>query len=208
MVAQLGRALGLGPRGSQVQVLSTRFFLDLMRRNCKSSPSEGSNFQINQIHKPCGRCKQIKNLLDFKFRNRTKQNRKSYCVSCERQYLREYYVVDSIKQIRRVQKNSERYRSRNKAMVLEHLRTHPCVDCGERDPIVLEFDHVFGAKLNNVSTMVYGSFRWHSIAAEIEKCEVRCANCHRKATIKRRDVLADGDLKRAPVAQLDRAAAF
>lgn len=65
--------------------------------------------------------------------------------------------------------------------VWRYLSTHPCVDCGEGDPIVLEFDHVYGVKRLAVSHMI-GSFSWATIAEEIGKCEVRCANCHRRKT--------------------------
>jgi hypothetical protein len=66
--------------------------------------------------------------------------------------------------------------------VLEYLLTHPCVDCGETDPVVLEFDHLRD-KLGNISAM-YGH-AWRSILAEIAKCDVVCANCHRRRTARR-----------------------
>lgn len=57
-----------------------------------------------------------------------------------------------------------------------------CIDCGfNGHPAALDFDHVRGEKLLNVSAA-------KSIAqakAEIEKCEVRCANCHRIKTWER-----------------------
>jgi hypothetical protein len=65
------------------------------------------------------------------------------------------------------------------------LLTHPCVDCGESDTIVLEFDHVIGEKKYNIADVIRSGRNWQSIIEEIEKCEVRCANCHRRATAKR-----------------------
>jgi hypothetical protein len=67
----------------------------------------------------------------------------------------------------------------NQLRALEYLLAHPCVDCGETDPVVLEFDHR-GQKLFTVSEVLHWHVRWEVIAAEIEKCEVRCANCHRR----------------------------
>jgi hypothetical protein len=55
------------------------------------------------------------------------------------------------------------------------------VDCGETDPVVLEFDHVRD-KLKDIGYMVTVGFSWSAIQLEIEKCEVRCANCHRRKT--------------------------
>jgi len=61
-----------------------------------------------------------------------------------------------------------------------------CVDCGESDPIVLEFDHVRGEKVKNIADMVNQSYGIETIKNEIRKCEVRCANCHRRKTHERR----------------------
>ena len=62
----------------------------------------------------------------------------------------------------------------------DYLKKHPCVDCGEKDPIVLEFDHLKD-KLIEVSRLVqYTSM--NKMQNEIEKCEIRCANCHRRKT--------------------------
>lgn len=72
---------------------------------------------------------------------------------------------------------------RAKQFVSTYLREHPCVDCGEIDPIVLEFDHVRGTKKFHISTGVLRGRGPKSLAEEIAKCEVRCANCHRRKTI-------------------------
>lgn len=82
--------------------------------------------------------------------------------------------------------------SRSKTYVNEYLKTHPCVGfegpCpyGERDPVVLEFDHVRGKKSFEVGTGKNGAYGLERLKAEIEKCEVRCANCHRRKTNKDR----------------------
>jgi hypothetical protein len=66
--------------------------------------------------------------------------------------------------------------------------THPCIDCGESDPIVLEFDHREGEKklaaVSTLMTQMKASLK--TIKAEIVKCDVRCANCHRRKTAKER----------------------
>jgi hypothetical protein len=74
------------------------------------------------------------------------------------------------------------YRERTKAKVISYLQTHPCVDCGETDVVVLEFDHVRGCKERTISSMLVQGYSFAKILEEIAKCDVRCANCHRRKT--------------------------
>lgn len=72
-----------------------------------------------------------------------------------------------------------------RAKVSNYLKEHPCVDCDEKDIVVLEFDHIDSTtKIDNVSTMITNRVSWSKILKEINKCEVRCANCHRRKTAK------------------------
>ncbi len=64
----------------------------------------------------------------------------------------------------------------------EYLATHPCVDCGENDLRLMEFDHVRGQKKAAITVLVNRPSGWKTIEDEIAKCEVRCANCHRIKT--------------------------
>lgn len=63
---------------------------------------------------------------------------------------------------------------------MDFFADHPCVDCGETDPLVLEFDHLRD-KCFNIGTGLR-TYTWHAIVDEIAKCEVVCANCHRRRT--------------------------
>ena len=59
----------------------------------------------------------------------------------------------------------------------------PCLDCGKEYPhYVMEFDHVHGVKLSDISNLTTIS----KLRIEIPKCELVCANCHRERTFKRR----------------------
>lgn len=110
----------------------------------------------------------------------------SYCSECKRHHDRRSY--HSRKAVVAPSKARNRAASvrRNKALVLEHLASHPCIDCGLGDPVVLEFDHVRGRKRGDVSVLVGNGCSEATVLAEIAKCEVRCANCHRRQTAARR----------------------
>ena len=75
-----------------------------------------------------------------------------------------------------------RRKRRIRGVVQEYLETHPCVDCGESDPVVLEFDHVRGEKVMDIAGMKARAASLFTIDNEIAKCDVRCANCHRRKT--------------------------
>lgn len=72
--------------------------------------------------------------------------------------------------------------SKARQFVIDYLTSHPCIDCGEKDIVVLEFDHVSGIKIENISNMMSNDWPIEDIKSEIAKCVVRCANCHRKKT--------------------------
>lgn len=62
-------------------------------------------------------------------------------------------------------------------------KSRPCMDCGQTFPTyVMDFDHVRGEKLFNVSQGYQQKRTLAEVAAEIEKCDVVCSNCHRIRT--------------------------
>ncbi len=66
------------------------------------------------------------------------------------------------------------------------LAEHTCVDCGEADVRCLDFDHRDSAtKSAEVSVLLGQGHAWSRIRAEMAKCDVRCANCHRRVTADR-----------------------
>lgn len=123
----------------------------------------------------CSRCGLLRLLTEFN--GSSEFGRQYYCRDCQSAWYRDHRP----QHIANVNANTERYRGRNNGFVLEYLRTHPCVDCGEFDPDVLEFDHVRG-KTRPVSKLKGASAPLQRIIAEIERCEVRCVNCHMKRT--------------------------
>lgn len=80
-------------------------------------------------------------------------------------------------------KKNHDYRIFNRIKIWEYLSMHPCIDCGEENPVVLEFDHVRGKKKAKISYLANAN-SWDTVKKEIDKCEVRCGNCHKKKTAK------------------------
>jgi hypothetical protein len=133
------------------------------------------------MYKNCTRCKKRKQIENFPVRKNAKVGYYSMCRDCKREYDKEYYVAHPQRK-NYIKKN--RYAARKEAIefIRNYLKMHPCVDCGEKDPIVLEFDHVRGEKRSTVSKLKQSSKT--AVEEEIKKCAVRCANCHRRKTAK------------------------
>jgi len=97
----------------------------------------------------------------------------------QKEAARRHYDKNRATMMERSSVHKKNHREIVRNYVLDYLREHPCVDCGEADPIVLEFDHVHEKTFNISEASGYGLKR---IEEEIGKCEVRCANCHRRKT--------------------------
>jgi len=67
----------------------------------------------------------------------------------------------------------------------DYKSEHGCSVCGEKDPIVLEFDHLdMDAKSFSVGNSARLGMSLENLMKEVSKCEVLCANCHKKKTAK------------------------
>jgi hypothetical protein len=100
----------------------------------------------------------------------------------QREYLRRRKIEEpEFREVarERSRKGSEARRQRVKAIVLE-AKNRPCVDCGVRHPpAAMDLDHVHGPKGFGMSKFRQKYATLDEVRAEIAKCEVRCANCHR-----------------------------
>jgi hypothetical protein len=128
----------------------------------------------------CARCGLTKPAADFNWRRRAIGQRDTYCRPCRADYKHEHYAKNRQRYIDNAA--ARRYRVVHERMVflVDYFAAHPCVDCGESDPRVLEFDHQRDKTFNIGSGM--RDRPWQDVLDEIAKCEVRCANCHRRRT--------------------------
>ena len=133
--------------------------------------------------KRCYTCKTDKDKSEFNKNKGRKDGLNSICKECSRERSKRYYRENKEyhKKVTTARKKIQIEKSRK--YVYSYLCKNPCVDCGENDPIVLEFDHMRD-KHKNLSRMIVDGNSIDSIKKEIEKCEVRCANCHRRKTAK------------------------
>lgn len=129
--------------------------------------------------KNCPRCKENKNESEFRKNKKSKDGLQKYCSECDKLYQKEWYEKNKEVVIKKSRLSNLDIKKRNGDFIIEYLKLHPCVKCGESDIIVLEFDHIYDNKLSGVSNLVHSS-TLDKIKEEVEKCQVLCANCHRK----------------------------
>lgn len=73
-----------------------------------------------------------------------------------------------------------RLKRRNKDIVKAMKQAGRCVDCGVSDWRVLDYDHIDETrKYASINSMLRDRHSISRIMEEIEKCVLRCANCHR-----------------------------
>lgn len=119
--------------------------------------------------KTCPRCNEP---------NETYKNR-AVCKVCIRKEYREKYRSSSYnKEVAR--RASAKSKQRAKQFVLDYKQTHCCKDCGESNPVVLQFHHYRGEKYKDLAWMVQRGLGLNTIKKEISKCVLLCANCHIK----------------------------
>ena len=133
--------------------------------------------------KKCSRC-QVEKPLECFNKNKTKKDGfQTMCKNCSRAKSKKYYISNLEKHKAETTKRKKKVIFENRKMLFEFYKTHPCVDCGESDPFVLELDHQKD-KEKAVSKAVGSGWSKDRVIKEINKCEVRCANCHRRKTAK------------------------
>lgn len=129
------------------------------------------------MNKICTKCEIEKDISEFSERKRGGHN--SWCILCVRLKAKERYHDNKDDYLLRAKNKNIAFRKH----ILNYLKDHPCVDCGEKDPVVLQFDHRdTETKKYEISNMKMKALS--EVDEEIAKCDVRCSNCHIKRTAK------------------------
>ena len=98
----------------------------------------------------------------------------------KRDYDRRWYAAHPEYRKRQIKLKSERRRC-NRLWVNEEKARRGCANCSEHDPVVLDFHH----RDPSVKTFTFGvtgnlTLSRERISEEMDKCDVLCANCHRR----------------------------
>lgn len=154
-----------------------------LKAGCSASELRGHE---ETPSKTCGTCRQSKPLTAFNRKSSRTDGRQEVCRECNRDSSRRYYAKNRAEHVRVIVERTARRRVEAKEFLVSYLRGHPCVDCGMTDLRVLDFDHRPGSgKRGDVMRMVKDGFSIAVLAREIDKCDVRCRNCHAIVTLER-----------------------
>lgn len=133
--------------------------------------------------KYCTSCQEEKPKSAFSKNKAKKDGLQTTCKACKKEQQKFWYDTNKKAHKANVKKRNEFIIKENQAKIMKILLKSKCIDCGLQDPLVLEFDHRNrNDKSNNISTLAGSAYSWSKIEKEIAKCDVRCANCHRRKT--------------------------
>src|SRR5688572_8265710 len=104
--------------------------------------------------KICTRCGEEKDIEEFALRNSHSHLRQSHCTSCGAEMGNAWYMKNREEQVRAGMKRRDQYKQVLREYVSDYFSTHPCKNCGESNPAALEFHHVRGVKVKEVSKIV------------------------------------------------------
>jgi hypothetical protein len=130
--------------------------------------------------KTCSLCGIEKPRYEYTKKRRNSDGLMAMCRECSLPRRREQYEANPQNQRDAVNERRAEVRERIATYKIEN----PCTDCGKHYPsYVMDFDHVRGEKRAGVAQLTTHS--WDVIQAEIDKCDLVCANCHRERTFMR-----------------------
>jgi len=131
------------------------------------------------LTKRCSTCELVLAATEFNRRASARDGLQARCRAC----CRVWYEEHREEHIANVYRRNFAYRAVLAEKIADYLADHPCVDCGETDLRCLEFDHRDRkTKTAGISFLLRDARSWSVLLGEIDKCDVRCANCHRRKT--------------------------
>jgi hypothetical protein len=120
-------------------------------------------------------------LICFAHKNKAKGTRSNICKECHCQYSKNHYSKNRKYYVDKARRNAPKGIENIRRKMMEYLDGKSCIDCHESDPVVLEFDHK-NPEQKEYSISEISRRSWKRTLKEIDKCVIRCANCHRRKT--------------------------
>lgn len=168
----------------------------------------------------CHSCRHKRNIADGRRRGIEqripKMIRIAVCIQCQREFqtfnsLQKYcghkcqgeatkrkHIIkelsrnpSAVRERSRVRPDKTARKLERRRFILEYKSTHPCIDCGESDPVCLQFDHRDPSQKEG-EAHEWLKWKMERILAEMAKCDIRCANCHLKRHARERELLFQG----------------
>jgi hypothetical protein len=140
-----------------------------------ASPLSGRN-------KICFECKKELPIEWFGRRSDHPEKPASRCHLCESIYQAKWFQNHFLEQKEKIFANKAVYKEKSRNYIISYKEERGCYDCRKKWPAhVLDFDHIKGDKKATIGSMP-GRYSLELIIAEIAKCEVICARCHRYRT--------------------------
>ena len=142
--------------------------------------------------KTCSTCRRSLPPDEFNRRSRSADGLQAVCRPCNAARARRYYADNLAKHRSAVTAQVAKTRAAHLERIGEYLLAHPCVDCGETDIRVLDFDHRDGAdKSAEVMKLAKAAYSWQRVRAEMEDRIKRAAEDARADSEDRVRRLAD-----------------
>lgn len=138
------------------------------------------------MEKICTLCLETKDVLEFSVLRTKGGILNARCKSCVNDISKKRYYGNIEYERARLNAAKAKGAKVSRKFLADYLKSHPCVDCGLTDIRLLEFDHVDSAsKVNGVARLAMMGYSIAKVQKEIDKCEVRCRNCHTLKTYER-----------------------
>src|SRR5690349_20695010 len=100
--------------------------------------------------KKCSGCGRKKTVSEFNKNKSKSDGLNSICRKCSNKRSRQYYTDNREKHKQIISARNKQIRADSARFLWDYKCTHPCIDCGESNPIVLEFDHTSKNKFKNI----------------------------------------------------------
>ena len=138
-----------------------------------ASPTRDTKFMRQT--KTCWQCQTVKSVDEFGRNKARKDGCQTECKQCRSSRHQKYYQKNK----KKYHRYNAQHRQTNRDFIAAYLADKQC-ECGFSDSRALDFDHIDPTtKKKEISKMLNQCYSIEAIKAEIAKCRILCANCHR-----------------------------